>query len=213
MTIFASNFSYQCKPGKWKYEFKMSAFTTTILNLLFADAEQKGKIRNFRAYIGPGSDGSSADKLSLDLRFNPWDTAITFRPEWRSMSKTVFTQFGPSKFRHTEQNDVWLDDVKTVYHRPMRCVIVVHPYFLAQRDTDLLAESDYLSCAKICIDDSHFSPDPYKDKRVTLNKRQKNDISDSAAFIHRTNEPSHVEFVDQHHPTRSNNYVHGDSRD
>ena len=38
--------------------------------------------------IGPGLDGSSADKLSLDLKFNPWDTAITFRPEWRSM--TVF---------------------------------------------------------------------------------------------------------------------------
>ena len=129
------------------------------------------------------------------------------------MSKNCLYAVGPSESRHTEQNDVWLDDVKTFYHRPMRCVIVVHPYFLAQRDTDLLAESDYLSCPKICIDDSHFSPDPYKDKRVTLNKRQKNDISDSAAFIHRTNEPSHVEFVDQHHPTRSNNYVHGDSRD
>ena len=58
-------------PGEWKYEFKMSTFTTTILNLLFKEAEQKGKIRNFRMHIGPGSDGSSADKLSLDLKFNP----------------------------------------------------------------------------------------------------------------------------------------------
>ena len=69
----------------------------------------------------------------------------------------------------------------------MRCVIVVHPYFLAQRDTDLLAESAYLSCAKICIDDPRFSSDLYKDKRVTLNKRQKNEISNSAAFIVETN--------------------------
>ena len=66
--------------------------------------------------------------------------------------------------------------------------MVVHPYFLAQRDTDLLAESAHLSCAKICIDDSRFSPDLYKDKRVTLNKRQKNDMSNSAAFITETNQ-------------------------
>ena len=60
----------QYEPGEWKYEFKMSSVTSTILNLLFTDAEQKGKTRNFRMYIGPGSDGSSADKLSLDLKFN-----------------------------------------------------------------------------------------------------------------------------------------------
>ena len=59
------------KPGVWKYEFKMSSFTTKILNLLFAESEQKGNTRNFRTYIGLGSDGSSANKLSLDLKFNP----------------------------------------------------------------------------------------------------------------------------------------------
>ena len=76
------------------------------LRLLFTEAEKKGKTRNFRMYIGPGSDGSSADKLSLDLKFNPWDTAITFRPEWRSMSKTVFTQYDPSETRYTCQSHV-----------------------------------------------------------------------------------------------------------
>ena len=50
-----------------------------MLNLLFTEAEQKGKARNFRMYIGSGSEGSSADKVSLDLKFNPWDTAITFQ--------------------------------------------------------------------------------------------------------------------------------------
>ena len=62
-------------------ECKMSSLTTTMLNLLFAEAEQEGKTRHFRTYIGPGSDGSSADKVSLGLKFNPWDTAISFRPE------------------------------------------------------------------------------------------------------------------------------------
>ena len=56
------------------YEFKVSSFTTTILNLLFAEAEQKGKTQYFRMCSGPGSDGSSAEKLSLDLKLIPWDT-------------------------------------------------------------------------------------------------------------------------------------------
>ena len=75
MTIFASKQLESSVPqyqlGEWKYEFKMSSFTTTMLNLLFAEAERKGKTRNFRTYIGLGSDGSSGDKLSLDLKFNP----------------------------------------------------------------------------------------------------------------------------------------------
>ena len=79
------------EPGEWKHEFKMLPFTTTILNLFFTEAEKKGTIRNFRMYIGPGSDVSSANKLSLDLKFNPCDTAITFRPEWRSMSNSLRT--------------------------------------------------------------------------------------------------------------------------
>ena len=93
MAIFASNLCYRCLSMnlEWKYEFKMSSFTTTILNLLFAEADQKGKTRNFQTYIGPGSNSLSADKLSLDLKFNPWDTAITFRLELLSMSKSLLT--------------------------------------------------------------------------------------------------------------------------
>ena len=84
-------------------ELKMSTFTTTILNLLYAEAEKKGKIRNFRMYVGPGSDASSADKVSLDLKFNPWDAANTFQPERRSMSKTAFKQYDPCEIWYTCQ--------------------------------------------------------------------------------------------------------------
>ena len=93
----------------------------------------EGKTLNFRTYVGPGSDASSAEDV---------------------LSSTNAL-----------------------------CVIVVHPYFLAQRDRDLLAESAYLSCAKICIDDSGSSPDLNKDKHVTLNKRQKNEISNDAKNV------------------------------
>ena len=61
------------------------------------------------------------------------------------MSKTVYRQYDPFEFWYTEQSDAWLDDVKTFYHRPLRCVIVVHPYFLAQEDAFFLKESAYLS--------------------------------------------------------------------
>ena len=64
------------------------------------------------------------------------------------MYKAVFTQYDPFESWDTEQSDVWLDDVKTFYDRPMRCMIAVHPYFLAREDTVLLTESAYLSCAK-----------------------------------------------------------------
>ena len=62
--------------GGWKYEFKTSSRTTTIPNLVFNEAERNAKSHNFRMYNGPGSDGSSTDKLSLDLKFNPRTTAI-----------------------------------------------------------------------------------------------------------------------------------------
>ena len=175
--------------GEWKYEFKMPSlidYDKTEFALRRSGAE--GKTQHLQMHIGPGSDGSSADKLSLDLKFNSWDTAIIFQPEWRSMSKTVFTQYDPFESWYTEHSDVWLDDVRTFYHRPMRCVIVVHPYPLAQEDTALLTESTFLSCAKICITDSRLSPDLHMDKRVTLHKKQKNDISNSTSFITETHQ-------------------------
>ena len=70
----------------------------------------------------------------------------------------------------------------------MRCVIVVHPYPLPQEDTALLAESAYLPCAKTCFDDSRYCRDLYEDKRVTLNKKQKNETSNNTAFTTETNQ-------------------------
>ena len=107
-----------------------------------------GGILHFRMYSGPGSDGSSADKLSLDVKFNHLDTTVTCPPEWRSMSKTVFTQYDQVETWYTCQSDVWLDDVKTFYPQPMRCVIVVYPYSLAQEDTALLTKSAFLRLQK-----------------------------------------------------------------
>ena len=70
--------------------------TTTMLNLLFAAAEQKGKTQNFRTHIGPGLDGSSANKLSLDLKFYPRNTdpgVQSRKARGSTMSRFVFDQY------------------------------------------------------------------------------------------------------------------------
>ena len=73
----------------------------------------------------------------------------------------------------------------------MRCVIVAHPYPHAQEETTLLTEYAFTRVQKY-VSTIHVSlPDLHKDRRVKLNKRQKNEINSA----HR--DPSdHVEFSD-----------------
>ena len=52
----------------------------------------------------------------------------------------------------------------------------------------MLKQYAFFSCAKICVDDSLFSPDLHKDGRVTLNKKQKSDMSDSTSYITETHQ-------------------------
>ena len=57
-----------------------------------------------------------------------------------------------------------------------------------------------------------FSPDLYEDKRVDVEEETEERNIQQRSF-HQRSEPSHVEFVDQHHPARPDDYVHGDSSD
>ena len=61
----------RCEPGEWQDGFMLTSLSTLVLNLFFGEAERKCKARSFRTYIGPESDGSSADSLSADLNFDP----------------------------------------------------------------------------------------------------------------------------------------------
>ena len=45
----------------------------------FAGRDQKNK----RIYIGPGRDGSSNDKISIDCKFDPQNTRVTFSKVWK----------------------------------------------------------------------------------------------------------------------------------
>ena len=110
--------------------------------------------------------------------------------EEHNMCKTVFTQYDQQEDWCTEQKDVWLDWVKTFSHRPIRCLIIVHPYLSTQRRTELLAKSVHLSRAKLYVNVPCSPSDPYKDKRATLNKKQENETSNSETFATETNQAS-----------------------
>ena len=175
--------------GGWKYEFKTSSETTTILNQIFNEAGQNGKNHNFRTYIRPGSDVSSTDKLSLDLQFNPRNTAISSRPgEEHYVCKTVFTQYDLQEDWCTEQKDVWLNWVQTFSYRPIRCLIIVHQYFSTQRRNELSAKSVHLLRAKLHVNVPCSPSDLYKDERATLNEKQENGTSNSETYAIETNQ-------------------------
>ena len=91
--------------------------------------------------------------------------------------------------------------------RPIRTLVHVPKWCVAWRCQKVLPSSDALcdrcpsvspwavpvllkqyDFAKICVDDTRFSPDLHKDRRVTLNKKQKNEISDSTAYITETHQ-------------------------
>ena len=170
----------QYELGECKYEFKMLPFTTTILNLLHAEAEKKDKIRHFRMYR-PGSDGSSADMLSIDLKIQPLGHTITFRPEWRSLSKTVFTQYDPFEPWYTCHSNVWLDDFKRFYRCPMRCEF-------------LIKQHAFFSCAKICRRFTFLSRLAQRQTRDAEQEAKERNIRQHS--MHHRDPSDHVEFTD-----------------
>ena len=169
-----------CECGEWRPKFEFTILSTPMLNAFIDEAEHRRKTRNFRTSVGLGTDGSSTDNVLLDLKFNPWDTANTFRPELRASCKPVFTQHDPLEPWNIEQSSAWLDDVKTFPYRPMRCRIVVHPYAF-HPDPSQGQPSAYLS-----MDPSvgePFTPDLQNEKHVALRTRKKKTLSTNQTLI------------------------------
>ena len=86
---------------------------------------------------------------------------------------------------------------KMFYHRPTRCLIVVHPYFLAQRDTDLLAESAHLSCAKNMHRRLMFFARLVQRKTSARRYQGKQERNIQQRNNHHRNQPGHVESNDK----------------
>ena len=98
------------------------------------------------------------------------------------MKNTVFTQYNLSESWCTEQSNARSDDIKTVLHRPLRCVIAIPSV------SSHLAR--HVSVGEVCLSlirkkyalETHVNYE-----RVTLNTTHKSEMSNSAAFIAETN--------------------------
>ena len=91
-----------------------------------------------RGLIGPGRDGSSDDKISVDLKFCGHNTKVDFSQIWveQDMVKTTFVDFGAASWRICEREQPL--DTNSEFPdgcRPDRMAVFIHP------KSDLLSES------------------------------------------------------------------------
>ena len=89
--------------GDWKFKvFETLRLTdedgdkgrTDFCERAFQYFEDIGKTMNKRIYIGLGRDGSSDDKIALDLKFDPTVTKASFAKLWKQQDyvKTTCSQ-------------------------------------------------------------------------------------------------------------------------
>ena len=115
---------------RWKIEFDVQQnISGDDIDMLFQEEEDTGKTRSHRTYIGPGADGSSDDKIAVELRYHSKDNKLTFDPRWNDYVKTTFVQFRGEGWRCKEVdipigqvNDMSEDGVK-----PERSIMFVQP--------------------------------------------------------------------------------------
>ena len=129
------------------YEFPIATDQETrnyFMNHCFMHLADLGKEKNKRIYIGPGRDGSSHDKISVDCKFMSSTTKIVYSTYWINWgfkkSAFVLLEEGDTNWKMIEdQVELWfetqLDD------RVYRMVVIIHPEYHSGR-TSLLAIID-----------------------------------------------------------------------
>ena len=65
-----------------------------MMDMFFKHLSDIGHDKNKRIYIGPGRDGSSDDKIPVDLKFDPQNTFVSYsqfmvRPEVRQVDMGI----------------------------------------------------------------------------------------------------------------------------
>ena len=163
------------KEQRWKIEFDVPRnIGGNDLDMLFQEEEDKGKTRNHRTYIGPGADGSSDDKIAVEVRYNNINKKVSYSHQWKDYVKTTFVQY-PGESWICKEVDTAIGDVRDVSEdgkRPERCAIFIQPqaddecptaYFTTCTDHGLAAFEGIQS----------LRPDLEKDKKVTMSKKQR----------------------------------------
>ena len=172
-SLIESVSEHDVRNGDWKNVFDADSLQGEDIAILFDEASFKKKVRNHRTYIGPGADGSSDDKIAVDMKFNAKETTVTFKDEWRSWQKTVIalhqTPSGDNEWRMVQ----CAVPVQEVYYfegddRPPKCAVFIHP--------PKKEETAYYATRMTPFDDSFvdlFKPDLACDKVTTMTKTQK----------------------------------------
>ena len=170
--------------------------------MFFREAEQRNKKRNHRVYIGPGADGSTDDKIAVDLKYDPKNTKITFRSSWKEEGycKSTWVLYGREwqlleeceALGHIEYfEEGMVPDKLITFIHPSQDEDALRPTFnhfsarLTVREFEQIdgtnnedAKACYLNLSLDDPDGKYFVPDPAEAKTVTLNKRQKKTIAE-----------------------------------
>lgn len=102
--------------------------------------KDKKRTSNKRIYTGPGRDGSTDDKISVDLKFDPSNTKVTCLPTWKQQGykKTSFMLDDRSVGGKTWvviEDSVPLDEVKDFSaQQPEQVAILLHPAIQTKKE-------------------------------------------------------------------------------
>ena len=62
------------------------------IDLLFQEEESQQRTGNHRIFIGPGADGSSDDRIAVDLKYGNTTDEVDVKPQYLAYVKTTFVQ-------------------------------------------------------------------------------------------------------------------------
>ena len=161
-------------------------------------SHMRGKASNKRLYLGPGRDGSSDNKISVDVKFHSNSTKVTENP-YLKLQGYFKTSFAYERDAET-QTDNWqviedqaeLDNEETLSDPTPQMVIIIHPmYSTAVEDekaveeekravstTTTPAQTETTTVANLAVDNSPPKDDSDSEEEAdfTIDEVNQNDI-------------------------------------
>jgi hypothetical protein len=94
---------------------------------VFGHLQDLGKLKNKRIYIGPGRDGSSDDKISIDCKFDSQNTKVTYSKIWaqEGFVKTTYAYVDRDLPWELIEDEVGLDSSTAISAKKL--AILIHP--------------------------------------------------------------------------------------
>ena len=154
--------------------------------------DMRGKESNKRLYLGPGRNGSSDNKVSVDVKFHSNSTKITENPYLKSQGFCK-TSFAYERDAET-QTDKWeviedhaeLDADYELSDPTPKMVIIIHPMYStsaedekkATSSTTTPAQKETTTVANLAVDNSHPKDDSVSEEEAdfTIDDVNQDDI-------------------------------------